>query len=148
MNRRITGMIAILLAMGVGHSSMAVTLEDYGVEITSSGLVDKTNGLRWLDADLTMGTSATVNGLLENGWRIATGNELSYLLTRNSFNNDRVSVADLGHFARYGLGCLSNRRQTNQRDHCDGECSFRNEPAEIRVVRSESCGDMRTLKPF
>ena len=88
MRRVVTGLIASFLMLAHGTSTLAVTLEEYGVEIASSGLVDMTNGLRWLDADLTLGTSATVNGLLENGWRIATGNELHYLLTRNTFNND------------------------------------------------------------
>ncbi len=88
MTRRIIGMIAILLAMGIGQSSMAVTLEEYGVEITSSGLVDTTNGLRWLDSDLTLGTTATIDSFLANGWRIATGHEIDYLFRRDGPSPD------------------------------------------------------------
>lgn len=87
MNRKLIGALITAMFTMNGALSSAVTLEEYGVQITSSGLVDTTNGLRWLSADLTLGTITTLDSYLENGWRIATANEASYLLTRVTIDN-------------------------------------------------------------
>ncbi|MEM7081511.1 MAG: hypothetical protein AAF465_02070 [Pseudomonadota bacterium] len=72
-----------LLGLNIATASFALTLEDYGIRFTSTGLVDVDTQLEWLNADLTAGTPDAIDVLLEDGWRIANYTEVRYLLTRD-----------------------------------------------------------------
>ena len=77
--------VFILLALlGGSPTAHAISLGEYGITLTSNGFVDSASGLAWLSADLTFGTSDVVDNYIDQGWRIATRNELANLLDRNA----------------------------------------------------------------
>lgn len=88
------GLTITIISVFNGASSLAVTLEEYGVEITSSGVVDTTTGLKWLSADLTLGTPDAIDELLNEGWRIPGFDEAFYLLTRMAVDPTMAGYGD------------------------------------------------------
>lgn len=78
-------LVLTLLLVFFHPTSWAVTLEEYGVTLTGNGLVDHVSGLRWLDSSLTQGGYDELQVLLEAGWRIASEEELFFLMTRAEF---------------------------------------------------------------
>lgn len=102
------GLFILLLMWQVSASSL--TLEEYGVTLTDTGLVDHVSGLRWLDSSLTQGGYDQLQPLLESGWSFASEEELYYLLTRSdgSFSGATVLGEDgLLHIAdqlSFGFG--------------------------------------------
>lgn len=80
---------AILLS---GQSAQALSLDAYGITLTNTGIVDEVSGLRWLDADLTLGTNTDLAPLFADGWRIASEMELAFLLSHSDNINPQFPV--------------------------------------------------------
>ena len=76
----ITGVLSIALAFS--YPAEAITLDEYGVTLVGNGLVDSESGLHWLDPALTEGTTGNLDKFFSDGWRLATEQELFFLLTR------------------------------------------------------------------
>ncbi len=84
--------------------SNAITLDEYGITITETGLIDSATGLRWLDSQLTDGGLDELQDWLDAGWRIATYSEFLYLVTRQEegfvgFHTALLEEADYGQIA-------------------------------------------------
>lgn len=84
MKHLVIGLTTAFIILLNSVSAKAITLEEYGIEITSTGFVDTTTGLRWLDSDLTLGTNATIDSLIDDGWRIASVFQLVNLFYRGN----------------------------------------------------------------
>lgn len=85
-----------LLLLQFSHNAYAISLAEYGVTITDTGLVDHVSGLRWLDSDISDGGLGELQQLLDQGWRIASEGELLELLARAPFGFSGNVVSQLG----------------------------------------------------
>lgn len=83
--QRIYNALIVLMASALLCSApaQAISLEEYGVTLTGTGLVDQVSGLRWLDSSLTFGLQSALDPYLADGWRIATEYDVAFLLTHS-----------------------------------------------------------------
>ena len=86
-------LIALSLSLFALHSK-ALSLSEYGITLTSTGLIDHVSGLRWLDSSLTDGDLDDLQLRLDEGWRIASEEEFYFLVTRqmSAFGGSAVSA--------------------------------------------------------
>lgn len=73
---------ALMLLFLLSQVSYALTLDEYGISLSGNGLVDHVSGLQWLDSGLTQGGLDELQFRLDDGWRIASEEDLYFLITR------------------------------------------------------------------
>ncbi len=96
-------MLFVTAFWGLHVASSAITLEEYGVTLNGTGLVDHVSQLQWLDSSLTYGTTAALTDYIDAGWRLATEEEFLFLLGRGSNTSDLDGVAFLSMAQRLGF---------------------------------------------
>ncbi len=101
MRSRFFYIFAMLFISILGSGSAnALTLDEYGITLTDDGLLDNHTGLQWLDAAATEGTTANLDPLFANGWRLATEQEMVFLLLRipNSVGDTAISMLNFDDY--------------------------------------------------